>query len=50
MKCISPFHLFCGLGRSACYISIQLVQMRIVKAFFLIPATEYHSLSEAVYV
>lgn len=37
MKCISPLDLFCGFGRSTCYISIQLVQMRIVKVWGFFP-------------
>lgn len=34
MKCISGCVLFHGVGRGACCISIQLVQMRIIQALF----------------
>lgn len=48
MKCISGC-VFSGLGRSSCRISIQLVQTRILKAFFSLLA-ECSSLPKVVYV
>lgn len=48
MKCISGC-VFLGLGRSSCRISIQLVQTRILKAFFSLLA-ECSSLPKVVYV
>lgn len=52
MKCISRFDLFRGLGKSTCSISIQLEQVRILKAwvfsFFPLPLNMVYPKLEGV--